>query len=58
MTKVKFRIEWYCDGWAVYDTLDKDRVARWDHNDDDMGTEGIKKLIEYLGHEAEVEEVY
>jgi hypothetical protein len=30
----------------------------WDHNDEDMGTESIKKLLEYLGHTVTVEECY
>jgi hypothetical protein len=48
-------IEQYSDGWAV--EVDGKRF-RWDHNDEDMGTEGIKKLLEYLGHNVTVEECY
>lgn len=40
-------IEQYCDGWF-----------RWDHNDEDMGTQGIKDLLTYLGHNVTVEECY
>jgi hypothetical protein len=48
-------IEQYCDGWAV--KVDG-KSFRWDHNDEDMGTEGIKKLLEHLGHKVTVEECY
>ena len=48
-------IEQYCDGWTV--RVDG-KSFRWDHNDGDMGTEGIKQLLEYLGHEVSVEECY
>lgn len=48
-------IEQYCDGWTV---LVDGKRFRWDHNDEDMGTESIKKLLEYLGHKVEVEECY
>ena len=48
-------IEQYCDGWAV--KVDSKRF-RWDHNDEDMGTKGIKALLEYLGHTVSIEEVY
>lgn len=34
-------IEQYCDGWAV--KVDSKRF-RWDHNDEDMGTKGIKSI--------------
>jgi hypothetical protein len=49
------RIEQYCDGWEV--EVDNKRF-RWNHNDEDMGTEAIKELLEYLGHNATVEECY
>lgn len=48
-------IEQYCDGWTV--NIDGKRF-RWDHNDEDMGTESIKKLLEYLGHTVTIEECY
>lgn len=48
-------IEQYCDGWTV--VVDGKRFS-WDHNDEDMGTEGIKKLLKYLGHKVTVEECY
>ena len=48
-------IEQYCDGWAV--KVDGKRF-RWDHNDEDMGTKGIKALLEHLGHTVSIEEVY
>ena len=48
-------IKLYWDGWAV--KVD-DKRFRWDHNDEDMGTEGIKKLLEYLGYKVTVEECY
>jgi hypothetical protein len=49
------RIEQHCDGWVV--EVDGMRF-RWDHNDEDMGTEGIKQLLEHLGHTVTVEECY
>ena len=51
----EINIEWMCDGWTVI--VDGKRFS-WDHNDEDMGTEGIKALLEYLGHSVAVEEVY
>lgn len=48
-------IEQYCDGWAV--TVDGKRFS-WDHNDEDMGAEGIKALLEHLGHNVTLEECY
>ena len=48
-------IEQYCDGWAV--ELDGKRF-RWDHNDEDMGTEAIKALLQCLGHSVKIEECY
>jgi len=48
-------IELYCDGWTV--KVDG-KSFRWDHNDEDMGTAGIKQLLEYLGHTVTVEECY
>ena len=48
-------IEWMSDGWTV---IVDDQRFHWDHNDEDMGTEGIKKLLEYLGHKVTVEEAY
>ena len=48
-------IEQYCDGWTV--KVDGKSFS-WNHNDEDMGTEGIKALLEYLGHDVEIEECY
>jgi len=48
-------IEQYCDGWSV--KVDGKSFS-WDHNDEDMGTESIKALLEYLGHDVEIEECY
>lgn len=49
------QIEWMCDGWTV--VVDGKRFS-WNHNDEDMGTEPIKALLEYLGHTVTVEECY
>lgn len=49
------KIEQYCDGWTV--KVD-DKRFRWDHNDEDMGTEAIKNLLEHLGYTCTVEECY
>ena len=51
----KINIEQYCDGWTV--VIDDKRFS-WNHNDEDMGTEGIKQLLEHLGHTVTVEECY
>ena len=48
-------IEQYCDGWCI--EVDGNRF-RWDHNDEDLGTESIKALLEYLGHIVTVEDIY
>ena len=53
MKKISF--EWMCDGLTVI--VDGQRFS-WDHNDEDMGTESIKALLEYLGHDVEIEECY
>ncbi len=45
----------YSDGWSI--EVD-DRGFYWNHNDEDMGTESIKALLEYLGHDVEIEECY
>jgi len=49
------KIEQYCDGWTV--KVDG-KSFHWDHNNEDMGTEDIKELLEYLGHTVIVEECY
>jgi len=48
-------IELYCDGWTV--KVDGKSFI-WNHNDEDMGTEGIKNLLEYLGRNVTIEECY
>lgn len=48
-------VEQYCDGWCVQ--VDGERFS-WNHNDEDLGTESIKALLEYLGHTVEIEDVY
>lgn len=48
-------IEHYCDGWTV---IVDDKRFNWNHNDEDLGTEGIKALLEHLGHKVTVEECY
>lgn len=48
-------IEQYCDGWAVEIA---GKRFRWDHNDEDMGTKSLKKLLEYLGYSVVIEECY
>lgn len=48
-------IEWMSDGWTVI--VDGKRFS-WNHNDEGMGTEPIKKLLEYLGHTVTIEECY
>lgn len=48
-------IELYCDGWCV--KVD-DKCFGWDHNDEDLGTKALRELLEHLGHDVQVEEVY
>lgn len=48
-------IEWMCDGWTV--VVDGRRFS-WNHNDEDMGTDSIKALLEHLGHTVTIEECY
>jgi hypothetical protein len=55
MKKIIIDIEQYCDGWTV--VIDDKRFS-WNHNDEDMGTEAIKQLLEHLGHTVTVEECY
>lgn len=49
------KIEEMCDGWRV---KVKGKSFMWDHNDDDMGTKALKKLLEHLGYTVEIEECY
>lgn len=50
-------IEARYDGWDV--CSDGNVIASWNHNEEDLGTEGIAKLIEFLtGRKAEIEEVF
>lgn len=48
-------IKQYLDCWTV--EVDGKRFA-WDHRDGDIGTAGIKALLEFLGHTVHIEEVY
>lgn len=48
-------IERFCDGWKV--SIDG-KSFHWDHNDEDMGTEGIKELLTYLGYNVTIEDCY
>lgn len=48
-------IHQYSDGW----TIEVDgRGFHWDHNDEDLGTQSIKDLLEHLGHKVNIEECY
>jgi len=51
----EINIEQYCDGWCI--KVDGKSFS-WDHNDEDLGVDSIKELLEYLGHDVEVEECY
>jgi hypothetical protein len=48
-------VEQYSDGWTV--KVDNIRLS-WNINDEDLGVYSIKELLEYLGHNVAVEEVY
>lgn len=48
-------IEQYCDGWTV--KVDGKSFS-WNHNDEDMGVDGLQKLLTHLGHNVTVEECY
>ena len=51
----KIYIEKYSDGWNVFvDGL----LFKWNHNDEGLGADIIKELLEHLGHNVEFEEVY
>lgn len=52
---MEIRIESYYDGWSINIG---DKSFRWDHNEEDLGTIGIKKALEELGHKVEIEECY
>lgn len=56
-----YRIESYSDGWAVYHKVPEVKkdylVCQFDHNDEDLGTEAIRQLIEYMGQPAVIEEI-
>lgn len=49
------QIEQYCDGWTIL--VDNKRFT-WNHNDEDLGTNSIKQLLEYIGHKVTIEECY
>jgi len=36
----------------------RNEIVKLRANDEDMGTKGIKALLEYLGHTVSIEEVY
>ena len=48
-------IEQYCDGWAV--EVDDKRFS-WNHNDENLGAESIKLLLDYLGYNVAIKECY
>lgn len=52
---MRLKIHWLYDGWYVT-TEDGAELGKWDHNDEDMGTKGLKSVLEHLGHEVEVVE--
>jgi len=56
MARVEIGLE--SDGWSVFidDGEGSGRSYTWNHNDEDMGTSGIKAMLEDLGHEVTVEE--
>ena len=45
-----------CDGWCVI--FPEGKRYRWNHNDEDMGTEGIIEMLKDLGFKVEFEEWY
>lgn len=55
MSEPEVRIEQYCDGWTLHY---KGKSYRWNHNDEDMGTEALEKFCKALGLTVEVEECY
>ena len=48
-------IEQYCDGWSII--IDGEDFS-WDHNDEDMGVNTLKKVFEHLGYTVTIEECY
>lgn len=48
-------IEKYYDGWEV---IVDGKQFSWYHYNEDLGTKGIKELLEYLGHTVNVEECF
>ncbi len=48
-------IEKYCDGWSII--IDGEAFS-WDHNDEDLGTNTLKKVFEHLGYKVTIEECY
>lgn len=52
-----FCIYLMADGWEV--TKNGTHLCRWDHNEEDLGTEAIADLIENItGKRPEIQEVY
>ena len=48
-----------CDGWGINLAIDGElKQYRWNHNDEDMGTDGICELLRDLGFNVELEEWY
>ena len=45
----------YCDG---FDIVYEDQMFRYNHNDEDLGTQAIRELLEYLGFDVDLEESY
>lgn len=53
---MKIVIEAMCDGWRI--ELEDGSTFSWDHNDEDLGVESLQALLENLGNDVTVEEVY
>ena len=48
-----------CDGWGIHLVIDGEiKKYSWNHNDEDMGTDGIRELLKDLGFEVDFEEWY
>ena len=47
------------DGWGIHLVIDGEiKRYGWNHNDEDMGTDGIRELLKDLGIEVTFEEWY
>lgn len=52
---MELEIDLFVDGCRI---IAENESFSWEYNDEELGTPQIKKLLEFLGHTVNLEEVY